>query len=305
MVSKDIFSGLQTFVQAADAGSFTLAAQRLGLTKSAVSKSVTRLEERLRIRLFHRTTRSLNLTGEGQTLYESCARALAELEAAEATLAANRHTPSGRLRIDLPYVFGRKCIMPVLLKISDQYPDLSLDISFTNRRVDLVEEGIDLVVRIGELDDSTGLVARRLGTQKLVVCGSPDYVNAHGRPRSPGDLSSHNCISYFNGGRSHPWLFKGAGGIMRPQVIKSRLRFGSGDVITTALLNGHGLAQRPTWLISEHLKSGNLESVMDSICGEGAPIHALWSQTHLLAPKIRVVVDELIAAFFPTPPWEC
>ena len=304
MTTTERFNGIRAFVQAADAGSFTLAGERLGLSKSAVGKSIAQLEERLGVRLFRRTTRSLSLTDEGQVYYESCVRALTELKDAEALLASRGQAPSGRLRIDLPVVFGRRCVVPVLLGLASRYPELRLDVSFNNRRVDPIEEGFDLVVRIGHLEDSAGLVARRIGVQTMVVCGAPSYLQSRGRPNVVDDLSSHDCIIYNRSGRSNPWLFGGPDGDVRPHLVQGRFQFGSGDVIADAVLSGFGLAQLPTWLISEHLKSGDLEAVLTESSCEGWPIHALWPQVRHLAPKVRVVVDELVNRFVPVPPWD-
>lgn len=304
MISNSRLNGIRTFVQAAEAGSFTLAAEWLGLSKSAVGKSVAALEEALRVRLFHRTTRSLSLTTDGRFFYDSCVRALAELEAAETALASRRHAPSGRLRIELPVVFGRQCVMPLLLDISQRYPELSFDVSFSNRRVDLSDEGIDLVVRIGHLDDSTGLTARRLGVQTMVVCGAPSYFQARGRPTSLDDLAAHDCINYIYGGRPNPWLFLGKDNEMHAKNVRGRFGFGSGDVIADATRAGHCLAQLPTWLVADDLKSGRLEAVLTEFSADGFPIHALWPQVRHMAPKVRVVVDELVSRFLPVPPWE-
>ena len=176
MIEPGSLQGTLAFVQTVEAGSFTAAAQRLRITKSAVGKSVAQLEQRLGVRLLNRTTRSASLTSEGDTYYRACVRALAELDAAQATLASRRQVPSGRLRVDLPLSFGRRCVAPVLFEIAAKFPELAMEISFNDRRVDLIEEGIDLTVRMGDLEDSAGLVARRLYTQRSVLCAAPSYL---------------------------------------------------------------------------------------------------------------------------------
>jgi DNA-binding transcriptional LysR family regulator len=304
MISAEHLKGITAFVQAADAGSFTLAAARLGLSKSGVAKSVSRLEDRFGTRLFARTTRSFSLTPEGQAFYESCVRALAELESAEAALTSHSVRPSGRLRVDLPVVFGRRWVVPALLDIGARYPDLDLEISLTDRIVDPIEEGIDLVVRIGDLRDSTVLVARRLGIQASVVCASPAYLAAHGQPESLDDLDRHTCIAFGRGGRIVPWTFIGEGGRVITKAVRGRLSFNHSDAILDAVLAGHGLALLSTWLITNHLRTGQLVSLLPGIATQGFSIHALWPQTRQLAPKVRVVVDELVSRFLPRPPWD-
>jgi len=169
----DRLSGVAVFVQAAEAGSFALAASRLGLSRSAVGKSASRLEGRLGVRLFHRTTRSQRLTGDGQVLYESCVRALTEIEAAETALDTGRREPSGRLRVSATVLFGRRCVAPILLALARRHPRLEVELSFNDRPVDLVEEGFDLAVRNGALPDNAGLMARRLVGQRMTVCAAP------------------------------------------------------------------------------------------------------------------------------------
>lgn len=171
MRKTDNLGGITAFVTTAQQGSFTAAAEQLGLTKSAVGKSVSRLEARLGLTLFQRSTRRLSLTPDGEAFLSRCQQAIDILEQAEAELTSHVIHPSGRLRVDLPSAFGRQRVLPLLLAITQRYPELSLTVTFSERFVDLIEEGIDLVVRIGELADSSGLVARRLTTQKLVICG--------------------------------------------------------------------------------------------------------------------------------------
>lgn len=304
MISGGVLNGIRTFVAAAEAGSFAVASERLGLSRSAVSKSIARLEARLGSQLFTRTTRSLGLTEEGRAFYDRCARAFSDLQAAELSLATGRQVPAGRLRVDLPVVFGRQCVMPVLLETVRLYPELGLDVTFNNRRVDLVEEGFDLAIRIGHLDDSTSVVARRLGVQQMVVCAAPSYLQAHAAPASPDDLSDHDCLTYFYGGRTSPWLFPGPDGLAQPRQVQGRLRLGSGDAIADAALAGQGLAQLPTWLIAEHLISGALVALLPEHVCAGLPIHAIWPQGRQSTPKVRVVIDELVARFLPVPPWD-
>ncbi len=303
MISTEHLKGIASFVQAADAGGFTLAAERLGVAKSGIAKSVSRLEDRLGIRLFNRTTRRFSLTAEGEVFYESCVRVLAELENAAAALTISRRQPRGRLRVDLPVVFGRRWVMPVLLNIGARYPDLSMEISLTDRRVDPVEEGIDLVIRIGELDDSAALIARRLGIQQSIVCGNPDYLATHGRPVSLEDLERHDCIAFGRGGRALPWVFLGPKGEPITKTVAGRFSFNHSEAILDAVVAGHGLALLSTWLIADHLRANRLVRVLPDAHTQGFPIHALWPHTRHISPKVRVVVDEMASSFHPEPPW--
>ena len=176
--------GIEAFVAAVEAGSFALAATRLGRTRSAVGKSIARLEQRLAVRLFQRTTRSQSLTDDGQAYYERCRRALDELDAADAAVEAGRHAPTGTLRMSMPALFGRVCVAPLLMELASEHQDLRLDLQFSDRRVDLVEERVDLALRSGPLDDSSTLAARLLGHQWMGLYAAPSYLARHGRPAS-------------------------------------------------------------------------------------------------------------------------
>ncbi|SEJ90484.1 transcriptional regulator, LysR family [Sphingobium sp. AP50] len=302
MISADHLKGLTAFVQAAEAGSFTLAAVRLNASKSGVAKNVSRLEERLGVRLVNRTTRSFALTPEGQRFYESCVRALAELESAEAALNSDSISPRGRMRIDIPVVFGRRWVVPVLLDLSARHPLLELEITLSDRFVDPIEEGIDLMVRIGELDDSATLMGRKLGIQDSVVCASPDYVAERGAPRTLDDLGDHACIAFGRHGRSVPWDFL-IDGAWVSKPIRGRLSFNDHAAIHEAVRAGHGLGLLATWLIADDLRTGRLVRVLPNIESRGFSIHAIWPQTRQVSPRVRAVVDELVGRFQPAPPW--
>lgn len=304
MISSEHLKGITAFVQAADAGGFTLAAERLGLSKSGIAKGVARLEERLGVRLFNRTTRSFALTAEGQSFYEACVRILADLEGAEAELNAHRLQPRGRLRVDLPVVFGRRWVLPILFDIGTRYPELSMEVSLTDRRVDPIEEGIDLVMRIGDLEDSSTLIARRLGIQQSVLCASPEYLERHGAPLSVDDLENHSCIVFGRGGQTLPWWFTDERGKPMAKFITGQFSFNHSEAICDAALAGQGIALLSTWLIADHMLRGRLMQVLPEVRTHGFPIHALWPHTRHMSPKIRVVVDELVKRFLPEPPWE-
>lgn len=296
MRKTDHLGGITAFVTTAQQGSFTAAAERLGLTKSAVGKSVSRLEDRLGLKLFQRSTRRLSLTPDGERFLNSCQNAIDILEQAEAELTSHILQPAGRLRVDLPAAFGRQRILPILLQITRKYPELALTITFSERFVDLIEEGVDLVIRIGELADSSGLVARRLTTQKLVICASPEYLLAHGEPVTVGELSQHQCVVGFRRSQPLSWLLRDGEGVITRFTPPPTHEFADGDAMLAATLAGCGLSQLPMWLVGQSLESGALREVLPGNSGGEMPISALWPKSRQLLPKIRYVVDTLVQA---------
>lgn len=292
----DHLGGITSFVSTAKLGSFTAAAEQLGLTKSAVGKSVSRLEERLGLQLFQRSTRRLSLTPDGERFLESCQNAIEILEQAESELTSHICQPSGRLRVDLPAAFGRQRILPVLLDINQKYPELALSVTFSERFVDLIEEGIDLVIRIGELSDSSALVARRLTTQKLVICATPGYLNRHGPVETPEDLALHQGIVGFRRNQPISWILKEKSGQVKRYIPPATHEFADGDAMLAAVLAGCGLSQLPLWLVGTYLESGDLTEVLVDYAGGEMPISALWPKNRQLLPKIRYVVDMLVKA---------
>ena len=292
---SDRLKGIGTFVEAVEAGSFALAAERMRLTRSAVGKSIARLEQRLGVRLFQRTTRSQSLTEDGHAYYERCVRALAELDAGALALDSGKSEPVGRLRVSVPVLFGRHCVAPVLLALGRQYPKLIIEISFNDHVVDLVEEGYDLAVRIGKLPDSSTLVARRLGTQRMVICAAPSYLSQHGVPTSAGDLSKHVGIAYGRSGRITPWVVSDSTGHELNPQVDMRLVFDDLQAITDAVVAGLGLAWLPCWLMAKHARTGELEMVLNCDNVLPAEIYAVWPQSHYLPTKTRTAIDALAA----------
>jgi DNA-binding transcriptional LysR family regulator len=289
---RERLSGIVAFVQAVETGSFAQAAERMQLTRSAVGKSIARLEER---RLFHRTTRRQSPTEDGQAYYERCVRVLAELDAAEAALDTGRREPSGRLRVSAPVLFGRRCVAPVLVSLARKYPGLAVDVSFSDRVVDLIEEGFDLAVRIGTLPDSGSLAARRLGSQRMAICAAPSYLAEHGYPKSVEDLQRHTGVVYGRVGLTAPWSVRDPSGSVREPQIESRLRFDDLQAIADAAVSGAGLAWLPCWLLAPHIRAGELILVMDSQRVLAKDIHAVWPQTRHLPSKMRAAIDALAA----------
>src|SRR5882757_2051696 len=200
-------NGIDVFVAAVEAGGFAAAGERLHLTRSAVAKAIARIEEKLNVRLFQRTTRSLRLTEDGQVYYERCVRALKELRAGEAALESGRREAAGRLRVSAPVLLGRRCVAPVLAKVAAQHSKLELELSLSDRPVDLIEDGFDLAIRGGNNGDGAGLMTRTIGSHRMTVCGAPTYLAKHGRPKRLDDLSRHIGIVYGRAGHMRTWEF--------------------------------------------------------------------------------------------------
>lgn len=286
--------GVAEFVDVVESGSFAAAALRLGVTRSAVAKVVARLERRLGARLLQRTTRQLSLTDEGLVYYEQCRRLLAELGDTEAALDAGRREPSGRLRISVPVLFGRQCVAPVMRRLVERHPRLEIDVSFSDRVADLINDGFDVAVRIGELADTSTLVGRRLGVQRMGICASPAYLERHGRPTGPDELASHVGIAYSRGGQPAPWRIIGTDGAVHDHRAAGRLRFDDLQAIADAAASGAGLAWLPCWLMAPYLRDGRLALVMDSNSVSGAEVFAVRPSSRHVPSKVRVVIDALV-----------
>ncbi|MGC4110307.1 MAG: LysR family transcriptional regulator [Nocardioides sp.] len=299
MISSERLNGIRAFVQAEQSGNFARAADKLGLSQSAISKAVARLEDRLGVQLFFRTTRHLSLTDEGRSYYQSCVRALAELEAAEAALADRKASPSGTLRINLPDLFGRQWVLPTLFDLAHEYPALNLEVSFESRMIDLAEEGFDLSVRIGELADSAGLIARKIGVQDLVICGAKSYFASRPAPVTPNDLTNHHCVTHLRKGHDEPWIFLSDKGAVQRVNVRGQHRFASFDVIATAVAAGMGIAQVPAWLVADQLGAGELVPIFRDLRQPRLPIHIVWLEAKGMAPRVRVAVDALVRALRP------
>ncbi len=294
-ITYDRLSGIEVFVQAVEAGSFALAAERLNLTRSAVGKSIARLEARLGARLFHRTTRQQSLTDDGQAYYDRCVRALAELQTAEAELDSGRREPQGRLRVSAPLVFGRHCVAPVLRELAQQHPQLQVEISFNDRVVDLIEEGYDLGIRVGELPDSASLAARRLGMQTMGIGASPAYIQAHGRPVTVDEMQRHAAIVYTRNGVDKAWALHGPDGQVLQLRPRASLRVDDLQAIADAAIAGAGLAWLPCWMLTHYVRTGELDVLMHGDRLAAQEVHAVWPQARYLPSKTRAAIDALAA----------
>jgi DNA-binding transcriptional LysR family regulator len=294
MAEQDPLAGVFVFVAAARAGSFTLAADRLGLTKSAVGKAVSRLETRLGFKLFHRTTRLSRLTADGEAYLAACAGAIDEVAATEAALTSGNQVLSGRLRIDMPIAFGRRVLLPILLDISRVHPELQLSLTFTDATSDLLQEDVDLAIRFGTLKDSSHLVARHLVDQARVICGAPSYLREHGVPQTVADLRTHRCIVGSPKGPPLAWFVREAGEVKRITPPGTH-HLSDGEAMVEAAVAGLGLCQLPASLVRERIAQGALEEVMGDVSTVPVEVHAVWPRQTRLSPRVRHVVDRLLA----------
>jgi len=291
-------SGVQqffAFAQTARRGSFAEAARDLGSSPSTVAKSVARLEAQLGVKLFHRTTRRVSLTGDGERLYRRCERVLAEVEDLQAEAAGARATPSGTLRIDLPITYGRRIVMPLLAELVRRHPALKLDVRLQDGYADLVRDGVDLAIRVGPLRDST-LVARRVDWQQLVIVASPDYLSEQGAPARIEDLARHSAIVFRmpTSGRHRPWQVRQG----RRQVElqpEPRTLVNDGEGMVAAAVMGLGLAQIPDYMASDELACGRLVEVMPSHRPTPMPISAVTPSSRLMPPRVKVALEALEA----------
>jgi DNA-binding transcriptional LysR family regulator len=288
---------LAIFVKVAERKSFVRAADELGITQSGVSNAIKRLEEQTGTRLLARTTRRVSLTDDGAAFFERCRQALAEIEEAEHVLKEAQHKPSGILRLDLPVSFGRIKMVPLFGPFQTQYPDVRLSVTFTDRYIDLIEEGVDICVRFGDLQDST-LIARRLTSTQFKVVGSPSYLAKHGRPRSPDDLARHNCLAFTSRDTrlTRPWWFDLADG-ETTQMPKGTISFTDGAAMCEAACAGYGLAQLHEYYLDMEIARGRLVPVLEKFKPKAQPIWLVYPQTRHLTPKVRAFVDFMAAQF--------
>jgi DNA-binding transcriptional LysR family regulator len=290
----DSLGSLNAFVQAAEARSFTVAGRQLRVSSSAIGKAVARLEERLGVRLFHRSTRTITLTPEGALFLERCRRIFCEIEAAELELAQTQESPRGKLRVSLP--LAGMLMMPTLSAFMRTYPEIELDLDFTDRLVDVIDEGFDAVVRAGEVSDSR-LMTRMLGTFRLVVVGSPEYLALRGIPQKPDDLKSHACLQhrFATSGKLEPWpLRRGPKEVDLPTTAVANTI----EPLITMAEQGLGIACLPDFAIRRQLEKGTLVTVLDAHTHHEGTFRMLWPSSRYLSPKLRVFVDFMAQNLF-------
>ncbi|SHI35138.1 LysR family transcriptional regulator [Pollutimonas bauzanensis] len=293
----DRFQAMQVFTRVVDANSFTLAADSLGLPRATVTTTIQGLERLLRVRLLNRTTRRLSLTPDGAAYYERCVRILADIEEAEASFHDVTRGPRGRLRIDAPPSIGRLILIPALCEFHDRYPDIELAIGMSDRPVDMVQEAIDCVIRVGELEDST-MVAKRIGTFESVTCAAPSYLARYGEPETIDQLRNHRAVHYFSGrtGRNIDWSFT-VDGRVTDVAVKGAVSVNDAEAYVTCGVKGFGLIQPARYMVADHLESGALREILPAWKPPSMPISVVYMHNRHLSPKVRVFVDWISELF--------
>ncbi|WP_267285493.1 LysR family transcriptional regulator [Zeimonas arvi] len=285
---------MSVFATVVDAGSFVGAAEALGLSRAAVSRLVGELESRLGVRLLHRTTRRLSLTDEGRIFHLRCKAVLAEVEEAEAEVSARSGAARGLLKLNVPVTFGLLHLAPLWSEFMAKNPGVVLDITLSDRVVDLVEEGYDMAVRIGRLASSS-LIGRQLSSTRMVLCASPGYLSAHGAPRHPRDLADHAVISYSLFSMGEQWEFEGPDGAVSVKV-EPRMRTNSGDTCRQAALHDSGIVLQPSFLVGEDVEAGRLVELMPEYRSVELGIYAVYASRQHVSPKVRLLIDHLLRA---------
>lgn len=293
----DLLLAMSVFRTVVELKSFSAAARKLRLSNAAVSKHVATLEDRLRTKLLHRTTRSMSLTPAGSAYFERCARILDDVDDVERSLSSSASAPAGTVRVSVPMSFGLAHVAPLVPEMLGRWPEMRLELGFTDRMVDVVEEGVDVAVRISsELADSATLLVQRLARARQVVVASPEYLHKYGEPRAPGDLREHDCIVYSLGKTPGVWSFAGPEGPVRVEV-KGRLVVDNSMVIREVLLRDLGISLLPAFYVGPQIRSGRLRVVLADF--ELAPLHvcAVYQRSRHLSPKVRVLVEMLRERF--------
>jgi DNA-binding transcriptional LysR family regulator len=288
---SDRVVSMQTFVRAVDGGSLSAAARALGKSLAAVSRTVTQLEERLGVRLLHRSTRKLTLTEAGASFYDSAKRILAEIEEAELSVGGRTAAPHGTLTVTAPLLFGRLHVAPVVVEMLEEHRDVTAELMLVDRNVSLVEEGIDVAVRIGKLDDSA-LVARLLGEVPRVVCASPAYLCRHGTPKAPDELREHECLRFSGLTPGREWTFIRDGKEVRI-AVGGRFNCNVGEPVIDAARAGVGMLMALGYQVAEDLAAGRLVRVLEAFQTPPLPVNAVYHSPRLMAMRVRVFLDLL------------
>jgi DNA-binding transcriptional LysR family regulator len=287
----DKYQEMRVFTAVVDAASFVAAGEALGMSKAAVSRHVSDLEQRLGVRLMHRTTRKLSLTPEGEVFLARCRDILSSIEASEAEISTRRVTASGLLKVSVPVSFGIRHLAPLWSEFMDKHPGVTLDVQLSDRVIDLVDEGFDLAVRIARLPDSS-LISRRLASTRLVLCASPSYLQRRGTPQHPSELSEHDVMSYSLMSMGDLWQFQGPQGAVSVKV-RPRMWSNNGDTCMAAALQGAGIQLQPTFLIQDQLTSGELVEILPDFRSIELDIYAVYPSRKFVLPKVRALVEFL------------
>jgi DNA-binding transcriptional LysR family regulator len=293
-MAMDLFSSMRMYVAVVDGGSFASAADKLDISRAMVSKQIQKLEEHLGTRLLNRTTRRLSLTETGREFYERSTQIMTDVEEAEQVAGQMNRTPQGVLRVTIPLSYGQHRLATIIGDYTQAYPKVQLDISLSDRKVDLIEDGFDLAVRIGAMPQSD-LIARKIGGVHSIVCASPAYIARHGAPHAPAELSSHACLGYTLTGSGADWRFETPDG---PLVvpISGPIRADNGDIIRLAALSGAGILFQPHFIVGDDLAAGRLVQLLPEWQSAELGVYAVYPSRKHLSAKVRTFVDFLAAA---------
>lgn len=292
----DRFNALRVFAQVVESGGFSKAADRLGLSTTAVSRQVAELEAHLQTRLLNRTTRRLSLTESGQAFYGRAVQLLHDLQEAEQEASKAAITPRGTIRLTTSIRFGMRQVEPAIAGFLARHPEVKFDVQLSDRIVDLVEEGFDLAIRIGS-GGAENLVARRLGDTRLVACASPGYLARHGTPATPQDLARHNCFTYEYAAPRSQWRFRGPDGAEHAVRVAGTVHSNSGDLNAALAADGAGIACEPDFIVADELRDGRLVALLPGYATALSAIYAVYPTRRHLSAKVRLFVDYLIERF--------
>lgn len=301
-MATDVLTGMRVFAAVVDAGSFAGAADRLELSRGMTSRYVAQVEAHLGARLLNRTTRRLSLTEAGQDYYQRATQVLAMVEDAERSATRGSAQPRGNLRINTSVAFGARHLGAAISAYLQRYPQVKADLTLNDRTVDLVEEGFDVAVRIAHQIDP-GLVARPITLARMAACAAPAYLKEHGTPRSPDDLTRHNCLTYAYTGQQYDWHFRRLG---RDYAVTVAGNFhgNNGDILCAAAADGLGVILQPTFLVYELLRTKRLVRILEGYEPEGFTIFAVYPSRQFLTPKVRTFIDFLVERFGDNPYWD-
>jgi DNA-binding transcriptional LysR family regulator len=288
----DRFLAMTAFARVVESGSFARAAERLGISTSACSRHVADLEAHLDTRLLNRTTRRLSLTESGQAFYERCVEVLADLEEAEHAAAASRARPRGTLRLTCGISFGTRHLAPLVAAFAALHPEVQFDVQLSDRFVDLVEEGFDLAIRIGEAAGQN-LIARKLGETRAIACAAPVYLREHGAPETPADLARHACLTYEYLSPRNVWRFRDRNGKEHAVRVAGPVHANNGDLLTAAAVEGIGILMEPDFIVDAELRSGRLVRMLADYTAPTTGIYAVYASRRHLSAKVRAFVDFL------------
>ncbi|WP_033070542.1 LysR family transcriptional regulator [Thalassospira australica] len=299
------FEDIQIFVRVAELGNLSAAGRELRHSAAVVSNRIARLEERLGVRLLNRTTRRVNLTTEGDVYYRHCLRILSEMQEAENAIANQKNTTRGPVTLTCPVAFGNKYVAPIIPKFVEQNPDVQVRLHLSDRLFDLLQDKVDLAIRIAELKESS-LIVRKLAANKRMLVASPAYLEKHGTPKVPADLLNHNCLLLrFPGSQQYQWTLQGSDDDAPVTLaVAGSMDSDNSEVLTRWCLDGHGIALKSNWEIGEYLRDGRLNVVLPDYQLPSHAVYTLYPENRYLPTRVRAFVDFLVSEFGGTPPWE-